>query len=128
MPKFTVEVKNKLSEYITEVTTKTYSLPNQILYKGKMLQYDSFNDVFENNECGLRVSPSEYIKMELEGNKQNSLIDDIADKVLEALTKKYKAIKESQDEENRLEIYNYYSGANSNNKPKSNLKDDSLEK
>ncbi|MBO7526375.1 MAG: hypothetical protein J6T74_00590 [Clostridia bacterium] len=92
------------------------------------MQYDSFNDVFENNECGLRVSPSEYIKMELEGNKQNSLIDDIADKVLEALTKKYKAIKESEDEENRLEIYNYYSDANSNNKPKSNLKDDSLEK
>ena len=68
MPRITIEDKRQLTNNVSEVITKTFDLPEQIICKGKTLNYDSILGVYTNDDAGISVSPEDYLKQELKIN------------------------------------------------------------
>ena len=71
MPRITIEKKIKVTRSICEVKTITYDLPEQILYQGRILAYDSYHKEYTDRQ-NLFISAQDYLNMEL-SNKEETI-------------------------------------------------------
>ena len=57
MPRITLERKVKVGNNIYKIKTETYELPEQILYMGQLLSYDSYHKEYSNSNFSI---PAKY--------------------------------------------------------------------
>ena len=64
MPRITIETKIPVNEKIFKIKTATYELPENIVYKNKVLYYDSYHKEYTDNKNEW-ISAEDYLKFVL---------------------------------------------------------------
>ncbi len=67
MPRVTLERKIEVGKNIYKIETETYELPEQILYMGQLLSYDSYHREYSNSN--FTISAKYYLEIQLKQYK-----------------------------------------------------------
>lgn len=72
MPRITIEKKIKITNKVFEIKTATYELPDSILYKNKVLDYDNYHRRYIDRKSNTYISAEDYLKIALNNKKKNN--------------------------------------------------------
>lgn len=67
MPRITIERKIEVGNKVYRIEADTYELPEQILYEGQLLSYDSYHREYSNSK--FTISARYYLEIQLKLQK-----------------------------------------------------------